>query len=179
MRFVNDPVFGSVPPVGVLGVPVLVANRRACGEARLWDPVSGDAVALAEFLGGSFVAVDGGLFLRRSDGWLEPQGWVSDRVVVVRPPAGDPFTVVEHRFVSEFAAVDAGGDGDGVVEAVVPMSELVVARGEVAALEVRVAELEAALADAAQLPEPRSGPCAGVGEAWSGSAEGVEEHTEG
>lgn len=106
---VNDPVFGDLPAVGE--TPGVIAERMRSGLAVVWDPKTGDAGALAAFLGDDFVSFEGTVYARRAGGRLDPVDWSRQAVVVVRPPAGDIFTLGEPELKSAFARV---ADGLGV-----------------------------------------------------------------
>lgn len=103
--FQNDPVFGDLPAVG--GTPGLIANRMRAGLAVVWDPATGDAAALAAFLGDDFVSFEGLVYARRP-GRLDAVDWTRVACVVVRPPAGDIFTLGEAELTSSFARVVDG-----------------------------------------------------------------------
>ena len=104
MKFINDPTLADLSPVGS-GAPVLVAPRTRSGEAFFWRP-GGDAQALVDFIGPDhFVNVGGAVYERYPDGHLVPFEVVKE-MVVVRPPAGEPFFLTPHEFKTEFARVD-------------------------------------------------------------------------
>ena len=109
MQFVNDPkVF---PPVGS-GPGVLVGPRTRSGEAVLWEP-GGDAEALVNFVGPNvLVNVGGQVYQRQQDGSLTPATFLAARLVVVKPPAGEPFFLDLTEMERTYARVDA------VVEAI-------------------------------------------------------------
>jgi hypothetical protein len=86
VKFVNDPK--DFPKVGS-GAPALIGPRTQSGEAYLWEP-GGDAEALVAFLGDLLVNVGGVLYERRF-GSLHPAEFLSRAVVIVKPPAGEPF----------------------------------------------------------------------------------------
>lgn len=124
--FVNDPKFDELPLVG--GVPALLALRTSCGVAVRWDPATGSPDDLSAFLGDEFVSFEGRVMHRVANGSLIPVDWALRSVVVVRPPAGDVFTVdgsVE-ALTSQFAIVvdvpatvvevPVDEDGDGVID---------------------------------------------------------------
>ena len=104
MKFVNDPQFDDVPPVGALS-GLLVAPRALCGEAFRWVP-GGDAKALVALWGETELAWVGGQVYRRlQDRSLVPFD-TSKPFVVVIPPAGDPFTISDnHLFTSQMASL--------------------------------------------------------------------------
>ena len=104
MKFINDPTLADLAPVGS-GAPVLVAPRTRSGEAYFWRP-GGDAQALVDFIGQhKFVSVAGEVYQRMFDGTLQPFD-VKQDLVVVRPPAGEPFFLTPDEFKQEFARVD-------------------------------------------------------------------------
>lgn len=111
MKFVNDPTAADLSPVGS-STPALVATRILCGEAFLWDPATGDAGALAEFLGEQVVAVGGKVYREAANGVLNPLRDTEARCVVVRPPAGDILFLPEDRFTTNWAIVHVEKQSD-------------------------------------------------------------------
>lgn len=107
MQFVNDPSFGDVPAVGE--GEVLLARRVECGSAARWAP-NGDAVALAEWLGPNFRALDGVVYRATEGGTLVPVDWLAQEVVLVRPPAGEIHVVSKHVLAAEYAQVVGEAD---------------------------------------------------------------------
>lgn len=106
MRYMNDPVAGDLPRPGSDGV-VLVAQRDACGEARLWEP-GGDAQALVDFVGDTLVALNGEVYARQPDRSLRPADFLKSSMVVVKPPAGDIFWLEPGVFSRRYARVETG-----------------------------------------------------------------------
>lgn len=102
MRFENDPKVDDLSAVGD-GEGTLVARRFHAGVAFRWEP-GGDANALVAFVGSSLVAVEGKVFFREPNGSLSPMD-VNRKMVVVKPPAGEPFFVEHHEFTTQFAQV--------------------------------------------------------------------------
>lgn len=117
MLFVNDPKIEDVPAVGS-GV-VLVSERTRAGEAVRWSP-SGDAQALAVFLGPNFKSFEGTVFCVSAQNVMTPVSWLGEDVVVVKPPAGEIFVVWPGSFTQEFAkvVVPAPADAEPVVDEV-------------------------------------------------------------
>lgn len=111
MKFVNDPKAETLQPVGGGGA-ALVATRVLCGEAFLWDPASGDAAALAEFLGEQVVAVGGKVYREGDSGALYPLRDTEARCVVVRPPAGDILFLPEDKFTANWAILHVEKQSD-------------------------------------------------------------------
>lgn len=99
--FRNDPDLAAVPTVGTGSLDV--AWRTKCGEAVVWDGL--DGAALADFLDSDQLQLVGpDLYRKELNGALTPIPKPSSPVVVVKPPAGDWFTVDEATFKSEFAS---------------------------------------------------------------------------
>jgi len=108
MQFVNDPT--EFPPVGA-PAGVLVGPRTQSGEAFLWEP-GGDAEALVRLCGEHhLVSVGGVVYDRQDDGTLTPAAWLQQRVVIVKPPAGDTFAVTLDEMTRRYARVDWKLDG--------------------------------------------------------------------
>ena len=103
MEFRNDPKVDDLDAVGG-GSGTLVARRFHAGLAFKWEP-GGDATALVEFVGASLIAVEGKVFFREPNGSLSPMN-VNRKMVVIKPPAGEPFFVEDHEFTTQFASVD-------------------------------------------------------------------------
>lgn len=103
MEFRNDPKVDDLDAVGG-GDGTLVARRFHAGVAFKWEP-GGDANALVAFVGSSLIAVEGKVFFREPNGSLSPMN-VNRKMVVIKPPAGEPFFVEDHEFTTQFASVD-------------------------------------------------------------------------
>lgn len=118
MKFVNDPKFDVVPPVGGDVAPVLLARRTQAGEALLWEPGVSDPEALLAFVGdGTLVSLAGEVYQRMPDRSLTPWPLGSKRCVVVKPPAGEvQFIWQEDVLKAEWAMVQLSGI-DGWVRA--------------------------------------------------------------
>lgn len=103
MQFVNDPT--EFPPVGA-PAGVLVGPRTQSGEAFLWEP-GGDAEAVVRLFGEhQLVNVGGQVYQRQADGTLVPAAFLTSTVVIVKPPAGDTFTVPLAEMTRMYARVD-------------------------------------------------------------------------
>ena len=100
--FRNDPVVDELPRFGA-GAPVLLAERTRCGEAFVWEP-GADAQALVDFVGERFVLVAGEVYERWGD-VLRLVGWLKERRVVVKPPAGDVLFLSPGEVATQWASV--------------------------------------------------------------------------
>lgn len=108
MRFVCDPVLKP-------GDKVLAGKRTVVGEAFAWQP--GDNIdAFLEFVGDSFVAVGGQVYLRQTDGSLSPFD-VARLLVIVKPPAGELLFLHPNEFQQHWASL-VTDDTPEVIEAV-------------------------------------------------------------
>lgn len=98
--FRNDPDFGAIPAVGKGTVDI--GRRTLVGEAVVYDGTDPDA--LISFLGDAAIRnVAGELYQASEDGVLTPMVKLRLPAIVVRPPAGDWFTINEDQLRQEYA----------------------------------------------------------------------------
>lgn len=139
MQFVNDPT--EFPPVGA-PAGVLVGPRTQSGEAFLWEP-GGDAEAVVRLFGEhQLVNVGGQVYQRQADGTLTPASFLTSKVVIVKPPAGDTFYMQIETATRTFARVDGRSAASEV--------------GDPGASEA--GEGERAVSDVAAAEPPKRGP---------------------
>lgn len=122
MEFRNDPKVDDLDAVGS-GAGTLVARRFHAGLAFKWEP-GGDANALVAYVGNSLIAVEGKVFFREPNGSLTPMN-VNRKMVVIKPPAGEPFFVEEHEFTTQFAQVEGevAGSAESTPHVISPSTE--------------------------------------------------------
>lgn len=98
--FRNDPDLGAIPAVGKGSVDI--GKRTLVGEAVIYDGTDPDALIV--FLGDSAIKnVAGELYRAAGDGVLTPMVKLKLPAIIVRPPAGDWFTVTEDQLKQEYA----------------------------------------------------------------------------
>lgn len=98
--FRNDPDLGAIPAVGKGSVDI--GKRTLVGEAVIYDGTDPDA--LITFLGDSAIRnIAGELYQQCADGSLVPMVKMKLPAIVVRPPAGDWYTITEDALRQEYA----------------------------------------------------------------------------
>ena len=97
--FRNDPDRGAVPHIGKGSVDV--GRRTEVGEAVIYN---GEVDELVKFLGDDdLVVVDKQVYRKTAEGNLAPLAALPVPCILIRPPAGDWFTVTDEVFKTEFA----------------------------------------------------------------------------
>lgn len=117
--FRNDPDLGAIPAVGKGSVDI--GKRTSVGEAVIYDGTDPDA--LITFLGDEAIRnIAGELYRASVDGVLTPMVKLALPALIVRPSAGDWFTISEDQLRQEYAihvnvpsaqAATGGGAGGG------------------------------------------------------------------
>lgn len=96
----NDPDLGAVPAVGKGSVDV--GRRTNVGQAVVYDGTDPDA--LIAFLDDDQIRnIEGELYRSTSEGVLTPMAKLSLPAIIVKPPAGDWFTLTEAQLNQEYA----------------------------------------------------------------------------
>lgn len=98
--FRNDPDLGAIPAVGHGSVDI--GKRTLVGEAVIYDGTDPDA--LITFLGDDAIKnIAGELYRTQEGGTLVPMAKLALPAIIVRPPAGDWFTISEDQLRQEYA----------------------------------------------------------------------------
>lgn len=100
MSWRNDPDRGAIPNVGQGSVDL--GHRTLVGEAVIYDGTDPDA--LIAFLGDSAIRnLAGELYQAAEDGVLTPMVKMRLPAIILKPPAGDWFTITDDQLLQEYA----------------------------------------------------------------------------